>query len=37
MSVPLLEFHGDRIAGVLSCDDRIAMTARRPTVCCAAG
>jgi hypothetical protein len=37
MSSALLERYDDRIAGVLSCYDRVIVTGTLPTVCYAAG
>src|SRR6204780_4083526 len=37
MSQPLMERYDDRIAGVLSCYDRVVFTGTLPVVCYAAG
>ncbi len=37
MSNALLERYDDRIAGVVSCDDRVVVTGTLPTVCYADG
>ena len=37
MTVALLERYDDRIAGVLSCYDRVVITGTLPTVCYAEG
>jgi hypothetical protein len=37
MSSALLERYDDRIAGVVSCDDRVVITGTLPTVCYAEG
>jgi hypothetical protein len=37
MASPLIERYGDRIAGVLSCYDRVVVTGTLPTVCYAEG
>jgi hypothetical protein len=37
MASPLVERHGDRIAGVLSCYDRLVVTGTLPTVCYVGG
>ena len=37
MTGSLVERYGDRIAGVLSCYDRVVVTGTLPTVCYAAG
>ena len=37
MNAPLLERYGDRIAGVLTCYDRMVITGTLPGACCAAG
>ena len=37
MNMPLAERYADRVAGVLSCYDRIVVTGTLPTVCYADG